>query len=136
MSEDQAPDTTPAQVSPTLEETAPVEDTQPQTFPADYVQELRQEAADYRTRSKSMATQLVQAWAAVDGRLLDPTDLPLSAVEVSEDGAISRDAVTAAIDALVKAKPHLAAQRPAPIPQGVQQETEPVSLLRILQARP
>jgi hypothetical protein len=115
---------------------AAVEAPDPQTFPADYVQELRQEAADYRTRSKSMATQLVQAWAAVDGRLLDPTDLPLSSVEVGEDGNISRDAVTAAIDALVKSKPHLAAQRPAPMPQGAQPESEPVSLLRILQNRP
>lgn len=136
MSEDQATDPVAVEESPVPEETAPVEASQPQTFPAEYVQELRQEAADYRTRSKSMATQLVQAWAAVDGRLLDPTDLPLSAVEVAEDGAISRDAVIAAIDALVKAKPHLAAQRPAPIPQGVKQESEPVSLMRILQARP
>ena len=75
---------------------------EPQTFPAEYVQQLRQEAADYRTRSKSLSTELVHAWAAVDGRLLDPTDLPVSAVNAGEDGAITRDAVSAAIDALVK----------------------------------
>jgi hypothetical protein len=136
MSDDQTPQSPAVEDSFMPEETAPIEALQPQTFPADYVQELRQEAADYRTRSKSMATQLVQAWAAVDGRLLDPTDLPLSSVEVGEDGNISRDAVTAAIDALVKSKPHLAAQRPAPMPQGAQPESEPVSLLRILQNRP
>jgi hypothetical protein len=136
MSDDQTPQDPAVEDSPMPEETTPVEAVQPQTFPADYVQELRQEAADYRTRSKSMATQLVQAWAAVDGRLLDPTDLPLSSVDVAEDGTISRDAVTAAIDALVKSKPHLAAQRPAPMPQGAQPGSEPVSLLRILQNRP
>jgi hypothetical protein len=112
----------------------PVEDSQPepQTFPAEYVQELRAEAAEYRTRSKSLTTELVHAWAAADGRLLDPTDLPASAVDAGEDGAITRDAVSAAIDALVKAKPHLAKQRPAPLPQGATTTPEPVSLLRLL----
>ena len=112
----------------------PVEEAQPepQTFPAEYVQELRAEAAEYRTRSKSLATELVTAWAAADGRLLDPTDLPASAVESDDDGTVTRDAVTAAIDALVKAKPHLAKQRPAPLPQGATTTPEPVSLLRLL----
>lgn len=105
---------------------------EPQTFPAEYVQELRAEAAEYRTRSKSLATELVTAWAAADGRLLDPTDLPASAVETDDDGTVTRDAVTAAIDALVKAKPHLAKQRPAPLPQGATSTPEPVSLLRLL----
>ena len=112
----------------TVEEAQP----EPQTFPAEYVQELRAEAAEYRTRSKSLATELVTAWAAADGRLLDPTDLPASAVETDDDGTVTRDAVTAAIDALVKAKPHLAVQRPAPLPQGATTTPEPVSLLRLL----
>lgn len=122
------------QPTKSTEETSSVEDSQPeaQSFPADYVQELRAEAAEYRTRSKSMATQLVTAWAAADGRLLDPTDLPASAVEADDDGTVTRDAVTAAIDALVKAKPHLAKQRPAPLPQGATTTPEPVSLLRLL----
>lgn len=148
MSEDQMQDTTDATVgNATVESLQPeaagatnVADAEaqpePQTFPAEYVQQLRQEAADYRTRSKSLSTELVHAWAAVDGRLLDPTDLPVSAVDAGEDGAITRDAVSAAIDALVKSKPHLAAQRPAPMPQGVRAETEPVSLLRILNNLP
>lgn len=136
MSEDQAQDAQP--IAETTVTNDAVENAQPetQTFPAEYVQQLRQEAADYRTKSKAMAAQIVEAWAAVDGRLLDPTDLPVSAVEIAEDGAISRQAVTAAIDALVKSKPHLAAQRPAPLPQGTRPEPEPVSLLRILNSRP
>lgn len=110
-------------------------ETEPQTFGADYVAKLRAEAADHRTRSKSLTGQLVTAWAAADGRLVDPTDLPASAVEADEDGNISRDAVTAAIDALVKSKPHLAVQRPAPLPQGASTDPEPVSLMRLLNGR-
>ena len=143
MNEDQVQDTTEA-----TERNRAVGDAQPeatatnvadaqaqpeaQSFPAEYVQELRAEAAEYRTRSKSLATELVTAWAAADGRLLDPTDLPASAVEADDDGTVTRDAVTAAIDALVKAKPHLAKQRPAPLPQGATTTPEPVSLLRLL----
>lgn len=139
MSEDQVQDTpqeAPAEDPQTPPTGETVQTQEAQSFPAEYVQQLRQEAADYRTRSKSLSTELVHAWAAVDGRLLDPTDLPVSAVDTGEDGAISRDAVSAAIDALVKAKPHLAAQRPAPMPQGVRAESEPVSLLRILNNLP
>lgn len=109
---------------------------EPQTFPAEYVTELRAEAAKHRSRFKSLATELVHAWAAVDGRLVDATDLQASDVEADEDGNYSREAVTAAIDRLLKAKPHLATARPAPIPQGARPDAEQVSLLGLLNARP
>ena len=109
---------------------------EPQTFPAEYVQELRAEAAKHRGRFKSLATELVHAWAAVDGRLVDATDLQASDVEADEDGNYSREAVTAAIDRLLKTKPHLASARPAPIPQGARPDAEQVSLLGLLNTRP
>lgn len=110
-------------------------ETDAQTFPADYVTELRAEAAQHRTRAKALAAELVAAWAAADGRLVDPTDLPASAVDITDEGTVTRDTVTAAIDALVKAKPHLAVQRPAPLPQGARPQAEQVSLLRLIQSR-
>jgi hypothetical protein len=110
-------------------------DVEPQTFTADYVSELRAEAAQHRTRAKALAAELVAAWAAADGRLVDPTDLPSSAVDITDDGTVTRDTVTAAIDALVKSKPHLAAQRPAPLPQGARPQAQQVSLLNLLNAR-
>jgi hypothetical protein len=112
----------------------PVE-TEPLAFPADYVTELRAEAAQHRTRAKALTAELVAAWAAADGRLVDPTDLPASAVDLTDDGTVTRDAVTAAIDALVKSKPHLAAQRPAPLPQGARPQADQVSLMQLLQGR-
>jgi len=110
-------------------------ETDPATFPADYVTELRAEAAQHRTRAKALTAELVAAWAAADGRLVDPTDLPASAVDITDDGTVTRDAVTAAIDALVKSKPHLAVQRPAPLPQGARPQAEQVSLMQLLQGR-
>lgn len=109
---------------------------QPQTFSADYVTELRTEAAKHRSRSKSLASELVAAWAAVDGRLVDPTDLPVASVQPDDEGNYTRQAVTAAIDALLASKPHLGAARPAPLPQGARPEAEQVSLLGLLNRRP
>jgi len=129
---DQVPEQDPA---PLEQDTPDQPDSEPQTFPADYVSELRAEAAQHRTKAKSLAAELVAAWAAADGRLVDPTDLPPSAVDITDDGTVTRDAVTAAIDALVKSKPHLAVQRPAPLPQGARPQAEQVSLLRLIQER-
>lgn len=129
------PDTDP--VPPVDEVTAPTAaEGEPELFPATYVTELRAEAAKHRSKYKSLAAQLVHAWAAADGRMVDPTDLPVVDVEADEDGNYSREAVTAAIDRLLKSKPHLAAQRPAPLPQGARPDKEGVSLLGLLNARP
>lgn len=75
--------------------------------------------------------------AAATGVLADPLDalrfpesVDLSAFEVGEDGSVDSDAITAAIGALVKAKPYLAAQggprKPAPDPaQGPRRDAQP-----------
>lgn len=64
--------------------------------------------ADLEARADKYARELLQARVAATGRLADPTDLPYSA-EFLDDA----DALTAAIDALLEAKPHLASRKPA-----------------------
>lgn len=86
---------------------APVED-DAETFPREYVEKLRRESAEYRTRAKradDLAAQLHTARVAATGRLADPADLPYA-----ED--LDDDALGAAIDELLTAKPHLATRRP------------------------
>lgn len=108
---------------PTTEPTTPpVEPTEPpteltdppggDTFPRAYVEELREESARHRTAAKEAreALQPVQerlhlALTAATGRLADPTDLPFDPAHLEDD------ALSAAIDALLEAKPHLASRR-------------------------
>lgn len=83
---------------------------EPETFPAAYVQKLRQEAADARVKAKrtdDLATRLHTALVAATGRLADPTDMPFDDAHLEDDTAL-----TDALDALLKAKPHLASRRP------------------------
>lgn len=82
---------------------------EPETFPASVVKDLRKENAGLRVRAKKtddyahrLHTELVRA----TGRLADPTDL-----EFSEDNLDDAEALTAAIDALLEAKPHLRARK-------------------------
>lgn len=94
-------------------------------FDREYVEKLRKESQGYRERAKTAearVTELDDAAARADryarelftarvtatGRLADPTDLPFSA-ELLDDP----EALTAAIDALTEAKPHLASRKPA-----------------------
>ena len=96
-----APDASEAQEAP--------QDAQ-ETFPRAYVEKLRQEAAEARTRAKKAdeyARELFAARVAATGRLADPTDLPFDAGHLD-----SPDALNAAIDALLDAKPHLASRVP------------------------
>lgn len=96
-----APDASEAQEAP--------QDAQ-ETFPRAYVERLRQEAAEARTRAKKAdeyARELFTARVAATGRLADPTDLPFDAGHLD-----SPDALNAAIDALLDAKPHLASRVP------------------------
>lgn len=65
-------------------------------------------ATDAETRADTYARALFEARVAATGKLADPTDMPFSA-ELLDDA----DAFTAAIDALLAAKPHLANRRPA-----------------------
>lgn len=83
----------------------------PETFPREVVEKLRQENGKYRQRAgqadelaKRLHTELVRA----TGRLADPTDLPFD-----EDHIADPNKMTAALDELLDAKPHLATRKPA-----------------------
>lgn len=107
----------------------------PETFPREYVQKLRDESAKYRTRAQradDLAHRLHTALTAATGKLADPSDLPYS-----EDHLEDPEALTAAVDALLAAKPHLAARRPrGNVGQGnVSSQADTVDLAGILRSR-
>ena len=81
-----------------------------ETFPREYVEKLRAEAAEARVKAKKadeLARELFAAKVTATGRLADPSDLPFSDELVAD-----ADALNAAIDALLDAKPHLASRTP------------------------
>jgi hypothetical protein len=74
------------------------------------MKKLRQEAADARVKAKRtdvLATRLHAALVSATGRLADPTDLPFDDAHLE-----NTEAMTAALDALLVAKPHLANRKP------------------------
>ena len=80
------------------------------TFSREYVEELRGEAAKYRTRAKhteEVERRLHDALVRLDGRLHDASDLDFDPKRLEGDG------VEAAITALLEAKPHLAKRAPS-----------------------
>ncbi len=95
-------------------------------FSREYVEELRQEAAKHRTNSKKsdeLAKRLVTSYVETSGRLHDPRDLPFSDELLGEDGYPDPAKVTAAVEALIKERPHLAKIRPVgDVGQGVTTE--------------
>ncbi|APE18267.1 hypothetical protein BOH72_26295 [Mycobacterium sp. WY10] len=87
-------------------------DTEADTFPRDYVVKLRQESAGYRDRAKlaetradELAQALFTARVAATGKLADATDLEFAPTLLDDTEGLS-----AAIDALISAKPHLKAR--------------------------
>lgn len=112
------------------EETEP--DADADTFPRSYVEKLRKESAEYRTRAQkadALATELWSARVAASGRLADPSDLPMP------EGADPTDteAITEAINSLLESKPHMAARVPrGDIGQGTRDTVQPFSLLGAL----
>jgi hypothetical protein len=136
------PPTPPEPTEPVVEpisvtNVTPVEP-EPETFPREYVEQLRREAAEARTRAAltdAAATRLVSALVRLDGRLVDPTDLAASDDLLDEDGLPSPEKVTAAVDRLLALKPHLASRRPAgTIPQGATSEPAGAPLAGLLRA--
>lgn len=113
---DETPETPDAE-TPETDETPPEDG---DTFPREYVERLRRESAEHRTRAKradELAARVFRLEVAATGRLADPDDLPY-------DDALLEDpaALTAAIDALLSAKPHLASRRPrGEVDQGVRE---------------
>jgi hypothetical protein len=110
----------------------------PDLFPRAYVEELRQEAADARVKAKRgdvAVERLVTLYAASTQRLADPTDLPFHEDLLGEDGLPDAAKVAAAVEALLTAKPHLAARRvTGDIGQGARPEHDEPSLSALLRA--
>ncbi len=108
------------------------------TFPRAYVEELRAEAAKHRTAAKEAAEaleplqrRLFSVLVEQSGRLADPSDLAFDAALLDDESAL-----TAAIDALLETKPHLASRRVVgDIGQGAGTPVEDVSLVGILAGR-
>jgi hypothetical protein len=103
-------------------------------FPRAYVEKLRAEAARYRDRAKqadTLAQRLHVELVRATGKLADPTDLPFDPGHLEDP-----EALTAAVEDLLTAKPHLASRRPVgQIGQGERGLTREVSLLNLLRGR-
>lgn len=104
-------------------------------FPRRVVEKLRSEAAAARVKAKeadALRKELFQARVMVDGRLIDPADLPYSD-ELLNDG----DALTGAIDELLARKPYLAKRPSGDIGAGARGDAATssnlVTLIRNLQ---
>lgn len=109
------------------------------TFPREYVEQLRRSEAGYRTRARhadALAAALVTAHAAATGRLADPTDLPYDEALCDDAGLPDPAKVAAAVDDLLARKPHLASRRPlGDVGQGARAgEPDGVSLAGLLRA--
>lgn len=75
-------------------------------FDEAYVKELREENKRYRLQAKDANQRLHEQLVKADGRLQDPTDLPFD-----ENHLADPDALAAAVEELITAKPHLKARR-------------------------
>lgn len=80
------------------------------TFPRTYVEELRKENADYRTKAKdaeakadALARKLHTALVTATGKLENPSDLPYDAKHIEDSGQLD-----AALDALLTDRPYFA----------------------------
>lgn len=111
------------------------QDGDPDVFPREYVENLRQENGKYRLRAgqadtyaERLHTELVRA----TGRLADPTDL-----KFDEDHLADPDKMVAAVDDLLARKPHLASRKPSgDIGQGGRGSADaPMGLLDLLKSR-
>lgn len=103
-------------MNPMDDDTTPAEanEQEAETFTAEYVKQLRDESAGYRTRARDaenraehLAQRLYAELVRATGKLADPTDLPFDA-EALDDA----EKLTGAIDGLIAAKPHLKARKP------------------------
>lgn len=125
-------DETTEQETPETEQEPPEEE--PETFPRKVVEDLRQENGKYRQRAvdrDALAARLHTALVAATGRLADPTDLTYDEAHLTDD-----DALTAAVDALLVRKPHLAARTPrGDVGQGATEAGGTVSLAGLLRSR-
>ncbi len=126
MADDTTEQTEHADTDP--EVTEPAKD-EPKTFSAEYVSEIRKEAADHRTKAKELATRLHAELVRQTGRLADPSELPFDQAHLDDP-----DALKTAIDELLTRKPHYAARTPnGNIGQGAKDRGEaPVGVIEHL----
>jgi hypothetical protein len=89
-----------------------------------------------RCASPAFAPRLVHAMAGQTGRLVDPTDLPVTNDLLEDDGMPDSEKINEAIEELLKQKPHLASTRPrvSDIGQGPRPGQQDVNLADILRA--
>lgn len=125
--------------TPEVEETPNVDDSStdnedPDTFPRDYVEKLRDENAKYRQRAQKaddLAHRLHNALTAATGRLQDPSDLSFDQSHLDDP-----EALETAIQELLANKPHLASRKPSGnIGQGVTKTTDTIDLAGLLRSR-
>lgn len=106
---------------------------EPDTFPREYVEKLRKEAADNRVKAKrvdELEARLFNTIVAGTGRLADPTDLPFNPELLDTE-----DGIDNAISELLQKKPHLASRKPrGDIGQGAKKSEEDFSLFGLMQA--
>lgn len=116
----------------------PDDDGAPETFDREYVEQLRRENAAARVKAKhadTLGQRLVASYAALTGRLADPTDLEYSDELLDEHGVPDEAKVAAAVDELLERKPHLASRRPSgDVGQGARPAEAGVSLAGLLRA--
>ena len=109
-----------------------------ETFSRAYVEKLRTENAEHRTKAKradELAARLMAATVrdATTGILADPTDLAVSDDLYDDDGFPDSDRITEAAKALVDRKPHLGNRRPAgAVEQGPRDQPANVDLAGML----
>ena len=112
--------------APADEQLHPDAEEAPESFSADYVRDLREEAAAHRIKAKRIDdanARLVTAYATADGRLVDVEALALSEDMLDDNGLVDPEKVTAAIANLITAKPYLESRKPTtPLPQGVRED--------------
>jgi hypothetical protein len=85
---------------------------EPDAFPREYVQGLREEAKSWRikaARADELEARLHAELTKADGRLADWQDLPFNAEHLT-DPQTHADAITE----LLKSKPHYASRKPVP----------------------
>lgn len=103
----------------------------PDNFPREYVEKLRQEAAEARVKAKradQLARDLFAARVAATGRLADPNDLTFDEALLDDP-----DALDTALDQLLAEHPHYAARTPrGDIGQGATGTTADLDLAALL----
>lgn len=106
-------------------------DDEPETFPREYVEKLRKEAADNRAKAKrvdELAERLFRHQVAATGLLQDANDLPFDSSLLDDT-----DGLQTAIEALLATHPHYAKRTPrGTVGQGSTASAPAVSLVDML----